>query len=244
MLENQEYNRSKGYHAVPPPYIWNFIPCKPDLTFINEIVKSENMNVTTVITPSDFEKDVSSHEPAGVKNIGDVVEPKTVRENNFIPPIIEDWNSDDKSEIDYTVRPSIEKIGFVKPPRETVEKCETTQEGTGKINTAGANVNTAGASINTVNRPINIAASTPLVNHPRPKLNAFKRVYSQSSRPFNRYYANKNNINVNTTRVKNTRAIVSENKGKGANAVKASACWGNPQQKEYKEKAVIDSGCS
>ncbi|GKA45478.1 putative ribonuclease H-like domain-containing protein [Tanacetum coccineum] len=94
-----------------------------------------------------------------------------------------------------------------------------------KINTAGANVNTAGASINTVNRPINTADSTLLVNHPRPKSNAFKRGYSQSSRPFNRYYANKNSIintNVNTTRVKNTtardRAVVSENKGIGANA--------------------------
>ncbi|GJW80210.1 hypothetical protein Tco_0144185 [Tanacetum coccineum] len=80
-------------------------------------------------------------------------------------------------------------------------------------------VNTVGASINTVNRPINTAASTPL-----------------------------NNINVNTARVKNTtardRAVVSENKGKRDNAVKALACWGNPQQKEYKEKAVIDSGCS
>ncbi|GKA19765.1 ribonuclease H-like domain-containing protein, partial [Tanacetum coccineum] len=31
MLETQEYNRSKGYHAVPPPYTGNFIPCKPDL---------------------------------------------------------------------------------------------------------------------------------------------------------------------------------------------------------------------
>ncbi|GJX18579.1 putative ribonuclease H-like domain-containing protein [Tanacetum coccineum] len=40
------------------------------------------------------------------------------------------------------------------------------------------------------------------------------------------------------------RAVVSENKGKGANAVKASACWGNPQQKEYREKGVFDSGCS
>ncbi|GKF30371.1 hypothetical protein Tco_0100169, partial [Tanacetum coccineum] len=40
------------------------------------------------------------------------------------------------------------------------------------------------------------------------------------------------------------RAVVSENKGKRANAVKASACLGNPQQKEYKEKGVIDSGCS
>ncbi|GKF17567.1 hypothetical protein Tco_0062485 [Tanacetum coccineum] len=87
------------------------------------------------------------------------------------------------------------------------------------------------------------------MNHPRSKSNAFKRWYSQSSRPFNRYYVNKNSIintNVNTARVKNTtardRAVVSDYKGIGANAVKASACWGNPQQKEYKEKAVIDSG--
>ncbi|GKF01346.1 hypothetical protein Tco_0028269 [Tanacetum coccineum] len=53
---------------------------------------------------------------------------------------------------------------------------------------------------------------------------------------------------VNTVRVKDTttrdRAILRENKGKGVNAVKASACWGNPQQKEYKEKGVIDNGCS
>ncbi|GJW54858.1 ribonuclease H-like domain-containing protein [Tanacetum coccineum] len=44
-------------------------------------------------------------------------------------------------------------------------------------------------------------------------------------------------------RVKDTtardRAVVSENRGKGANVVKSSACWGNPQQKEYKEKEVI-----
>ncbi|GKD85539.1 hypothetical protein Tco_1356693 [Tanacetum coccineum] len=81
--------------------------------------------------------------------------------------------------------------------------------GTGKINTARVNVNTAGASINTVHRTINTAASTLIVNHPIPKSNAFKRGYSQSSRPFNRYYANKNstiNTNVNTARVKKTTA--------------------------------------
>ncbi|GJZ93240.1 putative ribonuclease H-like domain-containing protein [Tanacetum coccineum] len=124
----------------------------------------------------------------------------------------------------------------------------------GKLSTTGVAVNTV-RPINTANtkpvntvRPINTASSKPIVNHPRPKTNAYKRGYSQSSRPFNRYYANKNSIvntNVNTARVKHTttrdRAVVSENKGKGDNAVKAS---GNPQQKEYKEKAVIDSGCS
>ncbi|GJU04667.1 putative ribonuclease H-like domain-containing protein, partial [Tanacetum coccineum] len=124
ILQNQEYNRSKGYHAVPPSYTGNFIPRKPYLTFIDEIVESENMYITTVITPSDFEKDVSNNESTGVKNNGDAIEPKIVRENSFIPPIIEDWNSNGESEIDYTVRPSIEKIRFVKPARETVEKFE------------------------------------------------------------------------------------------------------------------------
>ncbi|GJR22614.1 hypothetical protein Tco_0971141 [Tanacetum coccineum] len=39
------------------------------------------------------------------------------------------------------------------------------------------------------------------------------------------------------------RAVVSENKGKGVNVVKgpSACCLGNPQQKEYKEKGVIDS---
>ncbi|GJT41122.1 ribonuclease H-like domain-containing protein [Tanacetum coccineum] len=57
---------------------------------------------------------------------GDAVEPKTVRKNSFRPPVIEDWNSDDDSEVEFianvkdkTVRPSTEKIKFV---RETIEK--------------------------------------------------------------------------------------------------------------------------
>ncbi|GKD82796.1 hypothetical protein Tco_1349635, partial [Tanacetum coccineum] len=48
MLENKEYNKSKsnkGYHAVPPPFTGNFIPHKTDLTFMDELVKSENMDV-------------------------------------------------------------------------------------------------------------------------------------------------------------------------------------------------------
>ncbi|GJV19141.1 putative ribonuclease H-like domain-containing protein [Tanacetum coccineum] len=147
--------------------------------YIDEIVESENMDVTTVITPSDFEKDMSNHESAGVKNNGDAVEPK--------------------------IR-------------------------TGKINTAGAKVNTAV-------RPVNTVGSNQLVKD-------------------------------TTAR---DRAVVSENKGKGDNDVKASACWvwkaknssasntfrnyslllnalaGQPTAEGVQgkmEKAVIDSGCS
>ncbi|GJV15475.1 ribonuclease H-like domain-containing protein [Tanacetum coccineum] len=110
MLENQKYNESKGF-------------------------KSENMDVTTVVTPSNVKKVVSNHESASVKNNGDAVEPKTIRENSFRPPVIEDWNSDDDSEVEFipnvkdkTVRPSTEKIKFVKSARETVEKVETPKQ--------------------------------------------------------------------------------------------------------------------
>ncbi|GKD80566.1 putative ribonuclease H-like domain-containing protein, partial [Tanacetum coccineum] len=301
LLESQEYNKSKsdkGYHAVPPPYTGNFIPSKPDLMFMDEIVESENMDIITVVTPSNVKKVESNHESANVKNNGDTVEPKTIRKNSFRPPVIEDWNSDDDSEVEFipnvkdkTVRPSTEKIKFVKSARETVEKVETPKQNKHyprgnqrnwnnlmsqklgsdfkMINKAcficgsfehlhyvcdkkrSGKINTAGASVNTAVRPVNTVGLKTTVNHPRPISNAYKKGYSQVTKSFNKSSANKNNIfnkKVNTVRVKDTtardRAVVSVNKEKGVNAVKASACWGNPQQKEYKEKGVIDSGCS
>ncbi|GJY88762.1 ribonuclease H-like domain-containing protein [Tanacetum coccineum] len=122
MLENQENNKSKsdkGYHAVPPPFTRNFMPRKPNLTFMDEIVKSENLDVTTVVTPSNVKTVESNLESAGVKNNGDVVEPKTVRKNSFRPSVIEDWNFGDKSEVeiipkDKTVSSSTEKIKIVR----------------------------------------------------------------------------------------------------------------------------------
>ncbi|GKF09335.1 hypothetical protein Tco_0043559 [Tanacetum coccineum] len=102
----------KGYHSVPLPLIGNFIPRKPDLTFMDEIVESENLDVTTVVTPCN-DKTVEN------KGVSNTFESNVVRMNNTSAPIIEDWNSDDKSEIDYTISPSIEKIESVKNIRET-----------------------------------------------------------------------------------------------------------------------------
>ncbi|GKB54828.1 hypothetical protein Tco_0905581 [Tanacetum coccineum] len=117
--------------------------------------------------------------------------------------------------------------------------------------TKSGKINTAGASVNIAVKQVNNAGLKPTVNHPRSISNAYKRGYSQVTRPFNKYSEYKNSIfnkKVNTVRVKDNtardRAVVSENKGKGVNAVKASSCWGNPQHKEYNEKGVIDSGCS
>nr|GEY30465.1 hypothetical protein [Tanacetum cinerariifolium] len=117
----------KGYHAIPPPYTWNYIPPKPDLMFIDEQVESESVDIVSNVSSSD----VKTVESVDVKNKGvyNTVETKTVKKNNFSPPIIEDWNSDDESEVEFepkvkvkTVRPCIEKIKFVKITREKVEK--------------------------------------------------------------------------------------------------------------------------
>ncbi|GJT23692.1 putative ribonuclease H-like domain-containing protein [Tanacetum coccineum] len=302
----------KAYHAVSPPLIGNFIPRKPNLTFIDEIVESENLDVTTVVT-------LSNVKTVADRDISNTVESNAVRMDNTSAPIIEDWNSDDESEIDkskidYTIVPSIEKTKSVKTVRETDaakqnprgnqrnwnnlisqrlgndfkmtnKACYTcgsfehlhyvcdnkvarpAWNNSRRVNhknfsnkmsyphpkrsfvpkavlTRSEKLSTASAAVNTV-RPVNIAntkavntartvstaTSKQTVNHPRPINNTFKRGYSQSSRPFNRYFANKNSIsktNVNTVSVKHTtardRAVV-RNKGKGANVVKTSVCW-------------------
>ncbi|GJW25144.1 hypothetical protein Tco_0038955 [Tanacetum coccineum] len=143
--------------------------------------------------------------------------------------------------------------------------CDKKKICSGKINTAGASVNTAGVSVNTAVRSVNIAGSKPTVNHPRSISNGRKektkkkgcekeessyvRVEEKEGTMQVRWgrveghrgeWGDIFNKKVNTVRLKDTtardRAVVSENKRKGFNAVKASACWGNPQQKEYKEK--------
>ncbi|GKC79168.1 hypothetical protein Tco_1129942, partial [Tanacetum coccineum] len=85
------------------------------------------------VTPSNVKTVESNLESAGVKNNGDAVEPKTIRKNRFRPPVIKDWNSDDKSKVeiilkDKTVSSSTKKIKLVKIARETVKKIETSKQ--------------------------------------------------------------------------------------------------------------------
>ncbi|GJY22253.1 hypothetical protein Tco_0394819 [Tanacetum coccineum] len=91
--------------------------------------------------------------------------------------------------------------------------------------TKSSKINTAGASVDTVVRLFNIVGSKTTVNHPRSISNVYKKGYSQVTRPFNKYSANKNSIfnkKVNIVRVKDITA--------------RDRVVGNPQQKEYKEK--------
>ncbi|GKA57285.1 putative ribonuclease H-like domain-containing protein, partial [Tanacetum coccineum] len=124
------------------------------------------------------------------------------------------------------------------------------------LNTAGQNFSKATVSVNTA-RPINTAYPRPTVYSARTASNIFIRAHTHVRRPFNKSTTNKNNNlkeNVNTVKgnvtIAGPKAVVSDNKGNEANAVKASTCWvwrpkqkGNPQL-ELQAKGVIDSGCS
>nr|GEX72366.1 ubiquitin hydrolase [Tanacetum cinerariifolium] len=109
----------------PPPLIGNYMPPKCDLRMIDEHFKSESVVVSTVSSSAD--KTVKTVDITH-KGMLSIEEPKSVMKNNFGPPIIEDWHSNDDSEDKLsptvevkTVKPSVEKIESVKTPRETVK---------------------------------------------------------------------------------------------------------------------------
>nr|GEV16006.1 hypothetical protein [Tanacetum cinerariifolium] len=111
--------------------IRNYIPPKHGLMFIDEQVKSESVDVVSNVSSSAVKTVESKVESVDVKNKGvySTIETKPVKKNSFSPPIIEDWIFDDESEVEFkhkvkdkTVRPSIEKIKFVKTASEKVEK--------------------------------------------------------------------------------------------------------------------------
>nr|GEU61649.1 hypothetical protein [Tanacetum cinerariifolium] len=92
----------KNYNAVPPPYIGNFMPLTPDLSFTG------------------LDEFVNKHVVENCKAKSSEEKTKVVRKNNDAP-IIEKWVSDNKEE-DMSqpkikkkiVRPSVAKIEFVK----------------------------------------------------------------------------------------------------------------------------------
>ncbi|GKB18142.1 putative ribonuclease H-like domain-containing protein [Tanacetum coccineum] len=139
---------------------------------------------------------------------------------NFMPPKPDLMFLDEHVEsefIDVVSNVTTGKVNTVKSNQETTDK--------GKITTASA-------SVNTTVRQINTADPKTTVNHPRLKLNAFKRGYSHKTRSFNRpQHAGfgKPSLVVHQLLLRNTLTLMHED---------------NPQQKEYKEKGVINSGCS
>nr|GEV69712.1 reverse transcriptase domain-containing protein [Tanacetum cinerariifolium] len=94
-------------------------------------IRDEHFEIESVDVSTVSSSDVKTVDH---KDVFSTEEPKPVRKNNFAPPIIEDWCSDDESEEEIsptvevkTVKPSIENIEFVKTTRETVKTEESSK---------------------------------------------------------------------------------------------------------------------
>ncbi|GJX68102.1 ribonuclease H-like domain-containing protein [Tanacetum coccineum] len=245
-LENSSKNLSKlyktgeGYHAVPPPYTGNFMPPKLDLVLADkdEYVFSESVTSVPSTPTSEVKTSVS-------------------KLKSFSEPLIEDWisHSENENEIEFKSRqrkPSNAKVNFVKSnehvksPREFVKKVKNSKQAEYPRKNYQSPRGSEYLNYVSIARPINTAYPRPTVNSVRPVSNVFNRAHSHDRRPFNKFTTNKNsnfNEEVNTVRGNVTtvwpKVVVSNNKGKEANVVKASACW-----QDLKDKGVIDSGCS
>ncbi|GKB61105.1 hypothetical protein Tco_0917291 [Tanacetum coccineum] len=116
------------------------------------------------------------------------------------------------------------------PKRNFVPRAVLMKYGLKILNIARQNSSRVAVSVNTA-RPINTVYPRPTVNSAKIASNVFNRAHSHVIRPFNKFTTNKNsnfNEKVNTIRENvttvRTKAVVSDNKGNEANAVKASAC--------------------
>ncbi|GKB67107.1 hypothetical protein Tco_0928519 [Tanacetum coccineum] len=106
------------------------------------------------------------------------------------------------------------------------------------LNTAKQNSSRAAISVNTT-RPINTAYTRSTMNSARPTINIFNKAHSHVQRSFNKYSTDKNsnfNVKVNTVKenvtIIGSKAVVSDNMGNEANAVKSLTCWvWRPNQK-------------
>ncbi|GJW37624.1 ribonuclease H-like domain-containing protein [Tanacetum coccineum] len=234
--KNNKSKSDKGHHEVPPPFTGIFIPRKPDLTFMDEIVESENMDITSIITPSNVKKVESNLESAGVKK--------------FIP------NVKNKS-----VRPSTEKIKFAKSARETPKQNKQYPRGNQR-NWNNLMSQRLGSDFKMINKACFICGSFEHLHYVCDK-KITRPVWNNSST--NKIFVpqavltrsgkiNTAGANVNTvvrpvhtagskTTVSHPRPISNAYK-KGYTQVIRPFNKATHSRKKYKEKRVIDSGCS
>nr|GEV01397.1 retrovirus-related Pol polyprotein from transposon TNT 1-94 [Tanacetum cinerariifolium] len=233
---NDRFKKGEGYHAVPSPYTWNYMPPRADLLFAgldNSIFKSKVSEAITSVPK---------------------IETNTSKTNS------EDENVFNLKEVKKTVKPSLEKIEFVNARNTTVKnenKAEKprkfSQSPRGKItgqkeirpvwdNTASVNHqnklthphpkrNFVLAAVLTKSGQVPINAAKQRSHRAATSVSAAKHVNTAASRP------NMNNALPTTysyfkahSLVKNVttagkKAIVNTVEGNQNNAVKSSTCW-------------------
>ncbi|GJZ54216.1 hypothetical protein Tco_0609101 [Tanacetum coccineum] len=205
-LVKDRFKTGEGFHAVPPPYTGNYMPSRPNLSFVR-------------LDDYVYKTKVSETETSIFKTSKDIVEkPKTVRPS---APIIEEWDTDSDNDSVFRpksdqTKPKFTKINFVKSDEnvKSVNKENThrqeeyprkivTKSGQVPVNTAKQSSPIAAASISTTRRAFNQKSAAKIYN-----LNERVKIARVN--------------NVTTARPK---VVVSADVGNGENDVKSLACW-------------------
>ncbi|GKA59257.1 ribonuclease H-like domain-containing protein [Tanacetum coccineum] len=159
---NDKFKTGKGFHAVPPLYIGNYIPLRPDLSFsrLDESVFKSAVRKTTTSVPK-TETSIS-------KTSKDIVEkPKIVRPKK---PVL---NNKGRVTGQREIRPvwnnaqrvnHQNKLTHPHPKRNFVPTAVATKSGQVPVNAAKQSSPRAATSISTA-RPVNTVAPKPKVNN-------------------------------------------------------------------------------
>ncbi|GJT39402.1 putative ribonuclease H-like domain-containing protein [Tanacetum coccineum] len=137
------------YNTVPPPPAQVYSPPKKDMSWMGlpEFVDDTITNYSRPTPSIDvFVKETGCPSVSKVNNTENSRKPTVkyaemyrntsqshkVMSSNFGPPIIEDWDSEDESEVNFTlnktVRPNIKQVKFDKSTREVVGEKETLKQ--------------------------------------------------------------------------------------------------------------------
>nr|GEU59343.1 hypothetical protein [Tanacetum cinerariifolium] len=243
---NDKYKTGVGYHAVPSPYIRNFMPHKHDLVLTDKAEYVVSKSVPSMSTVA-----ISEAKTKGSK-------PKSLSE-----PLIDDWIFDNKDEKETKSKSkqkkhSFAKVKFVKPTkhvkshRESVKQEEIHRQAKHPRKNSQSPRDCDSYKKKMVEKLVwNNARrvnhqNSQRVSYPHPKRNFIPkavliksglktlntaRAHSHVRRPFNKFTTKNSNFNQKVNTVKGDvttvrpKVVVSDNKGNEANDVKASACW-------------------
>ncbi|GKB83976.1 ribonuclease H-like domain-containing protein [Tanacetum coccineum] len=220
----------ENYNAVPPPYIANFMPPTPDLSFtgLDEFINEHVVENSKAMSSKEEPKvDCNYHQ-------------KQFQNQRMVKPV---WNNAQRAN-----HQNFAKKTHPCDKKNLVPRAVLMKSGLVSINTGRQNISKTAVLVNTA-RQVNAAHSKTKVNAARLMSYLSKTAHLTVKKPIHKNTTFKNsNINqrVNTVRgnkfnTARPKAVVIAFKGNNFNAVKASAC--NPQM-DLQDQGVNDSGCS
>nr|GEU44898.1 uncharacterized mitochondrial protein AtMg00810-like [Tanacetum cinerariifolium] len=105
-LANDKFKKSRGYHAIPPPLVGNYMPLKYNVSFAGLDDSIYKFNISETIASL-----IKNKKDAPETSTSCVEKPK---EDRFSAPLIQDWDTDSDNDSVFRPEPIPAKIDFVK----------------------------------------------------------------------------------------------------------------------------------